>query len=165
MKGYQNREKRHQTRPSPTSCKKMQETCKTQFCRALPPRFPPRFQPDHPKCTRFDSNELVHNTLPHHTSCNPREFHRSQTHPRELRPNLGSTGKVPRPLGPWAQAQGPWHFACTPWVGSALSGMGLTSMEFSGIPACVMGKCIVHKFQGLHRLHRSQSFCQRYQKY
>ena len=31
-------------------------------------------------------------------------LHRSQTHPRQLRPNPRSRGKVPGPLGPWALA-------------------------------------------------------------
>ena len=86
--------------PIPPSARKCESSAKPHFAELLRLGFS---LGNHPTCTRFYSNELVHNTLPHHTSWNPREFHRSQTHARELRPNPGSTGKVPGPLGLWAQ--------------------------------------------------------------
>ena len=57
---------------------------------------------------------------------------RIRNHSIEVRPIPDSSNRIQRVEaqcpGPWAQ--GPWHFASSPWIGSELSRMGLTSMEW-----------------------------------
>ena len=57
----------------------------------------------------------------------PKHFIEVRPIPESSDPTQGVQAKC---LGPWAQ--GPWHFVSSPWVGSELSGIGLTSMQCFG---------------------------------